>query len=99
MGCKRSSRTWAPKRVFSTRASKRRSGNMVNEVTNIVLEVMPHFEGYVYPNEATQQPLWSILIVLYPYITGLVAGAFIMASLVRVFNVKALEPVYRLSLL
>ena len=49
---------------------------------------MPRFEGYVYPNEATQQPLWSILIVLYPYITGLVAGAFIMASLVRVFNVQ-----------
>jgi len=69
------------------------------EVTNIVFEVMPHFEGYVYPNEATPQPLWSVLIVLYPYITGLVAGAFIMASLVRVFNVKALEPVYRLSLL
>jgi Ni/Fe-hydrogenase subunit HybB-like protein len=40
-----------------------------------------------------------MLIVLYPYITGLVAGAFIMASLVRVFKVKALEPVYRLSLL
>jgi len=60
---------------------------------------MPHFEGYVYPNEATPQPLWGILIVLYPYITGLVAGAFIMASLVRVFNVRALEPVYRLSLL
>src|SRR5689334_3595032 len=69
------------------------------EVTNYVYEVMPRFEGYVYPNEATQQPLWSVLIVLYPYITGLVAGAFIMASLVRVFNVKALEPVYRLSLL
>jgi len=72
---------------------------MTNELTNIVEVVMPHFEGYVYPNEATQQPLWSVLIVLYPYITGLVAGAFIMASLVRVFNVKALEPVYRLSLL
>jgi predicted membrane protein len=72
---------------------------MTNAVTNIVAEVMPHFEGYVYPNEATHQPLWSILIVLYPYITGLVAGAFIMASLVRVFNVKALEPVYRLSML
>lgn len=68
-------------------------------MTNIIVEVMPHFEGYVYPNEATPQPLWSILIVLYPYITGLVAGAFIMASLVRVFNVRALEPVYRLSLL
>ena len=72
---------------------------MTNAVTNIVVEVLPRFEGYVYPNEATQQPLWSILIVLYPYITGLVAGAFIMASLVRVFNVRALEPVYRLSLL
>src|SRR5213078_3870114 len=69
------------------------------EVTNIVFEVMPRFEGYVYPNEATPQPLWSVLIVLYPYITGLVAGAFIMASLVRVFNVRPLEPVYRLSLL
>jgi Ni/Fe-hydrogenase subunit HybB-like protein len=32
-------------------------------------------------------------------LTGLVAGAFIMASLVRVFNVKALVPVYRLSML
>jgi predicted membrane protein len=73
--------------------------NAVTVVTNIIAEVAPHFEGYAYPNEATQQPLWSVLIVLYPYITGLVAGAFIMASLVRVFNVKALEPVYRLSLL
>ena len=69
------------------------------DVTNVVVEAMPHFEGYVYPNEATHEPLWSVLIVLYPYITGLVAGAFIMASLVRVFRVKALEPVYRLSLL
>jgi len=69
------------------------------EMTNTVLEVMPRFEEYVYPNEATLQPLWSVLIVLYPYITGLVAGAFIMASLVRVFNVAALQPVYRLSLL
>lgn len=69
------------------------------EVTNVVLEALPRFEGYAYPNEATPHPLWSVLIVLYPYITGLVAGAFIMASLVRVFNVKALQPVYRLSLL
>jgi len=69
------------------------------DVTNVVVEAMPHFEGYVYPNEATPEPLWSVLIVVYPYITGLVAGAFIMASLVRVFKVKALEPIYRLSLL
>ena len=40
---------------------------MTNEITNVVQVVMPHFEGYVYPNEATEQPLWSVLIVLYPY--------------------------------
>jgi Ni/Fe-hydrogenase subunit HybB-like protein len=72
---------------------------MTGEVTNVVMEVLPKFQGYVYPNEGTAHPLWGFLIVLYPYITGLVAGAFIMASLVRVFKVKALEPVYRLSML
>jgi len=55
---------------------------MSGEITNYVFEAIPHFEGYVYPNEATQQPLWSVLIVLYPYITGLVAGAFIMVVVV-----------------
>jgi Ni/Fe-hydrogenase subunit HybB-like protein len=59
--------------------------------------LLTHVEGYAYPNE--QNVLWSVLIVVYPYITGLVAGAFIMASLVRVFNVQALAPVYRLALL
>ncbi|MEI6653215.1 MAG: NrfD/PsrC family molybdoenzyme membrane anchor subunit [Verrucomicrobiota bacterium] len=72
---------------------------MSMQLTQILAEVAPHFDGYVYPNEAGTHPLWGVLIVLYPYITGLVAGAFIMASLVRVFRVKALEPVYRLSLL
>jgi len=54
-------------------------------------------DGFMYPNEVELQ--WSILIVLYPYITGLVAGAFILASLARVFNVKAVQPTYRLALL
>jgi Ni/Fe-hydrogenase subunit HybB-like protein len=54
-------------------------------------------EGYMYPNEVTLY--WSVLIVLYPYITGLVAGAFILASLVRVFRVQAVAPTYRLALL
>src|SRR5215468_4497076 len=62
-----------------------------------VITHVTHVDGYVYPNEQTM--IWSTLIVVYPYITGLVAGAFIMASLVRVFNVKALEPAYRLALL
>ena len=53
--------------------------------------------GYMYPNEITLY--WSVLIVLYPYITGLVAGAFILASLERVFRVEAVKPTYRLALL
>ncbi len=72
---------------------------MISAVTNLVAEAIPQFEGYVYPNEAHAHPLWSFLIVVYPYVTGLVAGAFIMASLVRVFRVQALEPIYRFSLL
>ena len=51
----------------------------------------------MYPNEAELQ--WSVLIVLYPFITGLVAGAFILASLERVFRVDAVKPTYRLALL
>jgi Ni/Fe-hydrogenase subunit HybB-like protein len=51
----------------------------------------------MYPNEIELQ--WSVLIVLYPFLTGLVAGAFILASLERVFRVEAVKPTYRLSLL
>lgn len=54
-------------------------------------------EGFMYPNEVELQ--WSVLIVLYPFITGLVAGAFILASLERVFRVQAVKPTYRLALL
>ena len=58
---------------------------------------MSGVEGYMYPNEITLY--WSVLIVLYPFITGLVAGAFILASLERVFRVEAVKPTYRLALL
>ena len=54
-------------------------------------------QGFIYPNEFELQ--WGLLIVLYPYVTGLVAGAFILASLERVFNVKEIQPTYRLALL
>ncbi len=53
--------------------------------------------GYIFPNEIELH--WNLLIVIYPYITGLVAGAFILASLVKVLNVKDVQPTYRLSLL
>ena len=60
-------------------------------------EMLSQVKGFIYPNEVDLQ--WGLLIVLYPYITGLVAGAFILASLERVFNVKVLKPTYHLALL
>jgi Ni/Fe-hydrogenase subunit HybB-like protein len=60
-------------------------------------EVLQQVTGYIYPNEVEIH--WSILIVVYPYVTGLVAGAFILASLVKIFNVAEVRPTYRLSLL
>jgi len=59
--------------------------------------ITPLVDGFMYPNEVELQ--WSVLIVLYPFITGLVAGAFILASLERVFKVEAVKPTYRLALL
>jgi len=55
------------------------------------------FTGYVYPNE-TVIP-WTVLIVAYPYLTGLVAGAFTISSLYQVFGFQRLRPVAHLSLL
>lgn len=60
-------------------------------------EMLRQVTGFIYPNEVEIH--WSILIVVYPYLTGLVAGAFILASLMKVFNVEAVRPTYRLSLL
>ncbi len=54
-------------------------------------------DGFMYPNEI--ELAWSVLIVVYPYVTGLVAGAFILASLERIFHVAEVKPTYRLALL
>ncbi len=53
-------------------------------------------QGFLFPNEIHVH--WSIMIVLYPYITGLVAGAFIVSSLYHVFGVKELKPIAKFSL-
>ena len=55
------------------------------------------YVGYVYPNE-TDIP-WGILIVIYPYITGLVAGAFTVSTFYHVFGVTRFKPVARFALL
>jgi len=52
-------------------------------------------ELFVYPNEYIY---WSIQIVMYPFMTGLVAGAFVLSSLYHVFGVKQLKDIARFSL-
>ena len=52
--------------------------------------------NYFFPNEAEIH--WSLMIVIYPYITGLVAGAFVVSSLYHVFYIKAFENIARLAL-
>lgn len=69
----------------------------MEEHTQHLFEMLSKVEGYIYPNEIELQ--WGIIIVLYPYLTGLVAGAFILASLERVFKIKVLGPTYQLALL
>ncbi len=53
-------------------------------------------QGFVFPNEL--HVAWSVMIALYPYITGLVAGAFIVSSLYHVFGDKDLKPVGNMAL-
>lgn len=52
---------------------------------------------FLFPNDIHIH--WSLMIVMYPYITGLVAGAFVISALYHVFNMKPLKPVGRFSLL
>jgi Ni/Fe-hydrogenase subunit HybB-like protein len=52
--------------------------------------------NFVFPNEA--HVTWTVMIVLYPFITGLVAGAFIVSSLYHVFGRSNLKAVARYSL-
>jgi len=52
-------------------------------------------ELFVYPNEYIY---WTIQIVMYPFLTGLVAGAFVLSSLYHVFGVTKLKEIARFSL-
>jgi len=61
-----------------------------------LVEIAP-YTGYVYPNE-TVIP-WTVLIVVYPYLTGLVAGAFTVSSLYHVFGMQRSKPVGQFALL
>jgi predicted membrane protein len=52
-------------------------------------------ELFVYPNEYIY---WSIQIVMYPFMTGLVAGAFVLSSLYHVFGQRELKEIAQFSL-
>lgn len=54
-----------------------------------------HEAPFVFPNDL--HPAWSIMIVLYPYVTGMVAGAFVVSALYHVFGRGELRPVARLA--
>lgn len=58
-------------------------------------EVWTLKELFTYPNEYIY---WSIQIVMYPFMTGLVAGAFVLSSLYHVFGVKQLKDMARFAL-
>jgi predicted membrane protein len=51
--------------------------------------------NFLYPNTHID---WSLMIVIYPYITGLVAGSFVVSSLYHVFRFETFRPVARFAL-
>lgn len=52
--------------------------------------------SFVFPNE--MHVTWTVMIVLYPYITGMVAGAFIVSSFYHVFGMEKLKPIAKFAL-
>jgi predicted membrane protein len=57
---------------------------------------MESANGYVFPNEL--HITWTVMIVLYPYITGMVAGAFIISSFYHVFGMEKLKSIAKFAL-
>jgi Ni/Fe-hydrogenase subunit HybB-like protein len=70
---------------------------MVEQVAQMVVhgEAWTVKDLFVLPNEYVY---WSIQIVMYPYMTGLVAGAFVLSSLYHVFDVQRLKEIARFAL-
>ena len=57
---------------------------------------MPEISGFAFPNDI--HVWWSLMIVMYPYITGFVAGSFIVTSLYHLFGRQEFKPVARLAM-
>ncbi|MDH5476708.1 MAG: polysulfide reductase NrfD [Nitrospinota bacterium] len=55
------------------------------------------YTEFSFPNDS--HIIWSLMIVTYPYISGIMAGAFGISALYFVFGIESLKPVSRFSLL
>ena len=53
--------------------------------------------NYILPNNL--HVFWGLPIVIYPYITGLMAGAFVVSALYHVFGVKEFKPIGNFALI
>jgi len=58
--------------------------------------MLEEMSGFLFPNDYHIH--WSLMIVMYPYITGLVAGAFLVSSLYHVFDREEFKPLGRFAL-
>jgi len=61
----------------------------------VIEEIWTLKEFFVYPNEFIY---WSVQIVMYPFMTGLVAGAFVLSSLYHLFGIRQLKDIAKFSL-
>jgi len=57
---------------------------------------MHEITGFAFPNDTHIH--WSLMIVMYPYITGFVAGSFIVTSLYHLFGRQEFKPIARLAM-
>ena len=53
--------------------------------------------NYIFPNN--EIVWWSILIVVYPYLTGLIAGAFVVSGLSHVFKIREFKSISNFALI
>jgi len=53
--------------------------------------------NYIFPNN--EEVWWSLMIVIYPYLTGLIAGAFVVSALYHVLNLEKFKPVANFALI
>nr|VFJ88480.1 MAG: Ni/Fe-hydrogenase 2 integral membrane subunit HybB [Candidatus Kentron sp. LFY]VFJ91485.1 MAG: Ni/Fe-hydrogenase 2 integral membrane subunit HybB [Candidatus Kentron sp. LFY] len=61
--------------------------------------ILPHgtLVNWVFPNNTHIH--WTLMVVIYPYITGLVAGAFVVSGLYQVFHVEDFRGISKFALI